>query len=190
MLKIDNNRSRAILFILPLAAIWVLSLFNEVVFFCALICTPFLISAIFGTYKSIEMDSKGCNIRIFFWKKFYPWYRFKTIRLLNFAEIRMRANPYTEGILFSTRRIKKYPFTVDLDSYLVCTDPFCRTSFYIQFPPKESYEKEELRHQAPEDYAYRVKREKFMACAEKWGLKIEGWNVPMPESQTGKKKKK
>ncbi len=190
MLHIENDRTRTILPIMLLAILWVAAAFSRAVLFAAQAGTPMVALKKLEKYKSIRMDSRGCDVQIFFWHKFYPWSSFRTIRLLDFSKINMKLNFYGEGILFSTRKIKKYPFSIDPDSYLAWTDPLCRTGFYIQFPP-ESAEPAEY-HGAPfsSDYAYRIRREEFVSKVEEWGLKIEGLNVPMPPEQSAAKKKK
>lgn len=190
MLRIENDRTRAILPIAVLALLWGAAAFSRAVLFAALAGTPLVAVLILEMYKTIRMDARGCDVQILFWHKFYPWSGFRTIRLLDFSKINMKLNFYGEGILFSTRKIKKYPFSIDPDSYLAWTDPLCRTGFYIQFPPESAEPTEYRASPFSGDYAYRIRREEFMAKAEEWGLKIEGLNVPMPPEQLVSRKKK
>ena len=190
MLRIENDRTRTILPIMLLAILWVAAAFSRAVLFAALAGTPLVAVLILEMYKSIRMDSRGCYVQVLFWHKFYPWSGFRTIRLLDFSKINMKLNFYGEGILFSTRKIKKYPFSIDPDSYLALTDPLCRTGFYIQFPPESAEPAEYHRLPLSSDYAYRIRREEFMSKVEEWGLKIEGLNVPMPPEQLAAKKKR
>ena len=142
------------------------------------------------------MSKDGCLIKVFFWKRFYRWNTFKTVRLLDFGQYIKGGNhgnaPYfSEGILFCTRRIPKYPVKVDPPTYFLLRDPLGLRSFYIQFPPESAYTtKMEFGVLEYGFYPYRVDRAEFMSRVEEWGLKIEGLNVPMPPEQLAAKKRK
>ena len=147
-------------------------------------------------FKEIQMSRDGCHIKVFFWKRFYPWDAFETVRLLDFGQYIKGGNhgnaPYfSEGILFCTRRIPKYPVKVDPPTYFLLRDPLGLRSFYIQFPPESAYTtKMEFGVLEYGFYPYRVDRAEFMAKVDEWGLKIEGLNVPMPPEQLAAKKRK
>ena len=141
------------------------------------------------------MSKDGCLIKVFFWKRFYRWDAFETVRLLDFGQYIKGGNhgnaPYfSEGILFCTRRIPKYPVKVDPPSYFLLRDPLGLRSFYIQFPPKETFSAKWLGVPVSSLYLYPVRREEFMSKVDEWGLKIEGLNVPMPPEQLAAKKKR
>ena len=145
-------------------------------------------------FKELQMTEDGCLIKVFFWKRFYRWSAFETVRLLDFGQCggtSLSGTPYfSEGILFYTRRIRKYPVKLDPTSYFILHDPFGLHSFYIQFPPESAYTTKELGVPDSEFYPYRVDRAEFMPKVEEWGLKIEGLNVPMPPEQLAAKKRK
>ena len=176
-----------------LVVFWIIALFSEAVLFSMALATIPCILGILGRSKVIQMYSKGCVVRILFWKRFYPWDVFQTIRLLDFSRAPGAKNSHTfcEGILFSTKKIRKYPGKIDPETYLALHDPFCRKGFYIQFPPESAYTtKMEFGVLEYGFYPYRVDRAEFMSKVEEWGLKIEGLNVPMPPEQLAAKKRK
>ena len=147
-------------------------------------------------FKEIQMSRDGCLIKVFFWKRFYRWDAFETVRLLDFGQYIKGGNhgnaPYfSEGILFCTRRIPKYPVKVDPPTYFLLRDPLGLRSFYIQFPPESAYTtKMAFGVLEYGFYPYRADRAEFMSKVEEWGLKIEGLNVPMPPEQLAAKKRK
>lgn len=147
-------------------------------------------------FKEIQMSRDGCLIKVFFWKRFYRWDAFETVRLLDFGQYIKGGNhgnaPYfSEGILFCTRRIPKYPVKVDPPTYFLLRDPLGLRSFYIQFPPESAYTtKMAFGVLEYGFYPYRADRAEFMAKVDEWGLKIEGLNVPMPPEQLAAKKRK
>lgn len=147
-------------------------------------------------FKEIQMSRDGCLIKVFFWKRFYRWDAFETVRLLDFGQYIKGGNhgnaPYfSEGILFCTRRILKYPVKVDPPTYFLLRDPLGLRSFYIQFPPESAYTtKMAFGVLEYGFYPYRADRAEFMSKVEEWGLKIEGLNVPMPPEQQAAKKRK
>ena len=146
-------------------------------------------------FKEIQMSRDGCLIKVFFWKRFYRWSDFKTVRLLDFSQCGAGGHhggvPYfSEGILCYTHRIPKYPVKLDPPTYFLLRDPLGLQSFYIQFPPESSYTKKQFGVPESNFYQYHVKREEFMSKVEEWGLKIEGLNVPMPPEQLAAKKKR
>ena len=175
-----------------LVVFWIIALFSEAVLFSMALATIPCILGILGRSKVIQMHSKGCVVRILFWKRFYPWDAFQTIRLLDFSRAPGAKNSHTfcEGILFSTKKIRKYPCKIDPETYLALHDPFCRKGFYIQFPPKETFSAKWLGVPVSSLYLYPVRREEFMSEVNEWGLKIEGLNVPMPPEQLAAKKKR
>ena len=141
------------------------------------------------------MSEDGCIIKVLFWKRIYCWNAFETVRFLDFNQCSKGGHyggaPYfSEGILFCTRRIPKYPVKVDPPTYFLLRDPQGLRSFYIQFPPESSYTKKQLGVPEYGFYQYRLDREEFMSKVEEWGLKIEGLNVPMPPEQLAAKKRK
>ena len=176
-----------------LVVFWIIALFSEAVLFSMALATIPCILGILGRSKVIQMHSKGCVVRILFWKRFYPWDAFQTIRLLDFSRAPGAKNSHTfcEGILFSTKKIRKYPGKIDPETYLALHDPFCRKGFYIQFPPESAYTtKMAFGVLEYGFYPYRADRAEFMSKVEEWGLKIEGLNVPMPPEQLAAKKKR
>ena len=161
--------------------------------FLALIFLPPLLLLFFSSCKRIHMDAQGCKVQILFWKRSYPWSRFQTIRFLDFSKQRgsssFGVSPYCPGVIFYTKRMKKYPCTWDPDSFLFLHDPFCRKGFYVQFTPTNQYAASLKGAPKERPCYYPVDRETFLSYAEKWGLKIEGLNVPMPPEQLASKKK-
>ncbi len=146
-------------------------------------------------FKELQMTEDGCLIKVFFWKRFYRWSAFETVRLLDFGQCggsnHGNAPYFSEGILFCTRRIPKYPVKVDPPTYFLLRDPLGLRSFYIQFPPESAYTtKMEFGVLEYGLYPYRADRAEFMSKVEEWGLKIEGLNVPMPPEQLAAKKRK
>lgn len=65
---------------------WVIALFSAAALFSiALAAIPWILG-ILGRSKVLQMYSKGCVVRILFWKRFYPWNTFQTPRLLDLSK--------------------------------------------------------------------------------------------------------
>lgn len=151
--------------------------------------------------KRIQITPEGCMVKTLFFKHFYRWSELQTVRYMDFEKpavamdqriirfIDTRLKPlkfrsrtrsdYGVGILFSTRKLGRYP-VLDPDTYHLLHDPFCLNSFYIQLLPESDFYEWSDGYKKSKFYPYPVKREEFMARAGEWGLKIEGLNVPMP----------
>ena len=197
MLKVKEGTGCGIAYCILLLLMLIMAFFvNDMtrilIFFVEILMLPLVPSF----FKEVQMSKDGCLIKVFFWKRFYRWNTFKTVRLLDFSQYTKGGNhgnaPYfSEGILFCTRRIPKYPVKVDPPTYFLLRDPLGLRSFYIQFPPESAYTtKMEFGVLEYGFYPYRVDRAEFMSKVEEWGLKIEGLNVPMPPEQLAAKKKR
>ena len=196
MLKVKDGTGCGIAYCILLLLMLIMAFFvNDMtrilIYFVEILMLPLVPSF----FKEVQMFKDGCLIKVFFWKRFYRWNTFKTVRLLDFSQYTKGGNhgnaPYfSEGILFYTRRIRKYPVKLDPTSYLILHDPLGLHSFFIQFPPESSYTKKQLGVPEYGFYQYRLDREEFMSKVEEWGLKIEGLNVPMPPEQLAAKKRK
>ena len=195
MLKVKEGTGSGIPYAILVLLMIIMAFFNDawrIVMYIITIPTLLLIPSLF---KEIQMSEDGCIIKVLFWKRIYCWNALETVRFLDFNQCSKGGHyggaPYfSEGILFCTRRIPKYPVKVDPPTYFLLRDPQGLRSFYIQFPPESSYTKKQLGVPEYGFYQYRLDREEFMSKVEEWGLKIEGLNVPMPPEQLAAKKRK
>ena len=195
MLKVKEGTGSGIPYAILVLLMIIMAFFNDawrIVMYIITIPTLLLIPSLF---KEIQMSEDSCIIKVLFWKRIYCWNAFETVRFLDFNQCSKGGHyggaPYfSEGILFYTRRIRKYPVKLDPTSYLILHDPLGLHSFFIQFPPESSYTKKQLGVPEYGFYQYRLDREEFMSKVEEWGLKIEGLNVPMPPEQLAAKKRK
>ena len=195
MLKVKEGTGSGIAYCILLLLMIIFAFFNDAWRIVMYIVGIPLLLYIPSFFKELQMSKDGCLIKVFLWKRFYRWNTFKTVRLLDFGQYIKGGNhgnaPYfSEGILFCTRRIPKYPVKVDPPTYFLLRDPLGLRSFYIQFPPESAYTtKMEFGVLEYGFYPYRADRAEFMSKVEEWGLKIEGLNVPMPPEQLAAKKK-
>ena len=196
MLKVKEGTGSGIAYCILLLLMIIPVFFNDAWRIVMYIVGIPLLLYIPSFFKELQMSKDGCLIKVFFWKRFYRWNTFKTVRLLDFSQYTKGGNhgnaPYfSEGILFCTRRIPKYPVKVDPPTYFLLRDPLGLRSFYIQFPPESAYTtKMAFGVLEYGFYPYRADRAEFMSKVEEWGLKIEGLNVPMPPEQLAAKKRK
>ena len=196
MLKVKEGTGSGIAYCILLLLMIIFAFFNDAWRIVMYIVGIPLLLYIPSFFKELQMSKDGCLIKVFFWKRFYRWNTFKTVRLLDFSQYTKGGNhgnaPYfSEGILFCTRRIPKYPVKVDPPTYFLLRDPLGLRSFYIQFPPESAYTtKMAFGVLEYGFYPYRADRAEFMSKVEEWGLKIEGLNVPMPPEQLAAKKRK
>lgn len=195
MLKVKEGTGSGIAYCILLLLMIIPVFFNDAWRIVMYIVGIPLLLYIPSFFKELQMSKDGCLIKVFLWKRFYRWNAFETIRLLDFGQCggsnHGNAPYFSEGILFCTRRIPKYPVKVDPPTYFLLRDPLGLRSFYIQFPPESAYTtKMEFGVLEYGFYPYRVDRAEFMSKVEEWGLKIEGLNVPMPPEQLAAKKKR
>ena len=194
MLKVKEGTGSGIAYCILLLLMIIFAFFNDAWRIVMYIVGIPLLLYIPSFFKELQMSKDGCLIKVFLWKRFYRWNAFETIRLLDFGQCggsnHGNAPYFSEGILFCTRRIPKYPVKVDPPTYFLLRDPLGLRSFYIQFPPKETFSAKWLGVPVSSLYLYPVRREEFMSKVDEWGLKIEGLNVPMPPEQLAAKKKR
>ena len=195
MLKVKEGTGSGIAYCILLLLMIIFAFFNDAWRIVMYIVGIPLLLYIPSFFKELQMSKDGCLIKVLFWKRFYRWNAFETIRLLDFGQCggsnHGNAPYFSEGILFCTRRIPKYPVKVDPPTYFLLRDPLGLRSFYIQFPPESAYTtKMEFGVLEYGFYPYRADRAEFMSKVEEWGLKIEGLNVTMPPEQLAAKKRK
>ena len=195
MLKVKEGTGSGIAYCILLLLMIIFAFFNDAWRIVMYIVGIPLLLYIPSFFKELQMSKDGCLIKVFLWKRFYRWIAFETIRLLDFGQCggsnHGNAPYFSEGILFCTRRIPKYPVKVDPPTYFLLRDPLGLRSFYIQFPPESAYTtKMAFGVLEYGFYPYRADRAEFMSKVEEWGLKIEGLNVPMPPEQLAAKKRK
>ncbi len=167
--------------------------------FLVIIDVPLLSSAL-DDCKIITIDASGCTVSLFFWRRFYPWDSLQTIRFLDFSRARFAGSSYggpcyCEGVLFSMKRIKKYPQYMDPNTYIFLHYPFSPSCFYIQFTPTRKYVGSPLRRDdgtMPKELPcnFPVDRVTFLSCIEEWGVQVEGLNAPYPPEELETKKKR
>lgn len=126
MLKVKEGTGSGIAYCILLLLMLIMAFFvNDMtrilIYFVEILMLPLVPSF----FKEVQMFKDGCLIKVFFWKRFYRWNTFKTVRLLDFSQYTKGGNhgnaPYfSEGILFCTRRIPKYPVKVDPPTYFSC----------------------------------------------------------------------
>lgn len=166
--------------------------------FLCMIAMPLFIHAMHDC-TTITMEAQGCAVSIFGWKQFYSWDELQTIRFLDFGRQRFSGRngqiTYCEGVLFCKKRIKKYPHSIDPDTYIFLHHPFSLSCFYIQFTPTNKYaitlfpsKGDKMQKELP--CFYPVDRASFLSCIEKWGVKVEGLNAPYPPEKVEQQKKR
>lgn len=183
--------------------LWAIVVFFSLTFFLAPNVLPItlplallLILVTLGASKRILLTAEGCMVKTLFFKRFYRWSQLQTIRYIDFEKYVLRSQgpdykhrgkyrtDYGTAILFSTRKLGRYPNT-DPDTYLLLHDPFCLSSFYIHLLPENDFFEWSEGYRKTAFYPYPVKREEFISRAQEWGLKIDGLTIP--ERQAPKK---
>lgn len=146
--------------------------------------------------KTIQMGREGVHISILFCKRHYDWSRFQTIRYVDFRKCLIGQGKYPparaeEGIIFSTRVIKRYPILIIPGYYLLFVHPFSPSVFYIQFPPNGyPYSIDEVGvFTGHYPCHFPVDKELFLSKIEEWGVKVEGINAPLPPEEEQARKR-
>ena len=141
--------------------------FSEFAMFSSLFLLLMQIKVFYIGTRTLIFDKTGCTVKFLCFKKFYPWSKLKTIKVLDYIKrfpIGKSGPAHEKGVFFSAKeRIYIPKFLEPLEYASFCLNP--AKFFVVNFRlPNDNSEKIY--------YRYEVDEAEFLAKMEEWGVEL------------------
>lgn len=118
---------------------------------------------VFG--RTLKMSAQGCEVSFLFIRRFYKWQDLD-IRFEYYSHRVSNRQPYSEGVLFSPKKISKPDWMLPA-TYCLLVHPF--SFFFVYFYPRKEYNKWVIRY--PDFYA--ADKTELLGLLKAWGVLIQ-----------------